>query len=483
MRKTITTPNRSTTFIQSWWAKAHLFLFTAILFSCEEDLNLLGFRGDDQRFKVYYEEIPVSSSIILLDSVRSMNYLSTETTRLLVGSYSDPLMGEVMAKGFSQIRPSDITSFIPGGSVFDSAILQLRFDFYNYGPDADDPTPFELSIHEITESLSLQNIYFSKSSATYNPTAIGSVATTIDQVLFDKELNDTDADSLIVVKIKLAQNYGQRLFDSIDPEDENFSNFNLFKERIKGLAIVPTVSETIAGISNTSNSSLTVYYHTGETVGTRTFLLTGVSFSNITSDRSSTELSGLTNYHEEFLPPSNRYVQSGIGIATKLDFSGFYDLIDEYPNVIINSAELVIDNVAEPGDFEYPTMGLAMLDENNKFRELTLTGDKDSAEYVSFQNKIVLGSFLSSDVFSAPYAITDVTTLLGLTYSKDDDKFVSYPTLFFQQLYALKEEKRYTDWALVPISPTPTKTVNRAVFNKDNIKLKVYYTRPNIPAN
>jgi hypothetical protein len=94
-----------------------------------------------------------------------------------------------------------------------------------------------------------------------------------------------------------------------------------------------------------------------------------------------------------------------------------------------------------------------------------------------------MGNFLSNDAFSVPYAITDATTLLGLTYLKDDNKFTSFPTLFFQQLYALKEEKRYTDWALVPVSPTPTKTVNRAVFNKDNIKLKVYYTRPNIPAN
>jgi hypothetical protein len=482
LRKTITTPNRSTTFIQSWWAKAHLFLFTAILFSCEEDLNLLGFRGDDQRFKVYYAEIPVPSSVLLLDSVRSMNYLSTETTRLLVGSYSDPLLGEVTAKGFAQFRATDISSFIPENAIYDSAILQLRFDFYNYGTNG--PTPLELSIHELTSEMPLDELYFSNTDIPYNPTPIATDSLGIDQVLFDKELNDTDADSLVVVSVKLDQNFGQRLFDAINPEDENFTNFNLFKNRFKGLAFVPTVADKIVGISNTSNSFLTVYYHVGEAVGSRIFLFSAVnSFSNITSNRSSTELSALTNYHEEFLPPTNRYVQSGVGIATKLDFSGFYDLIDDYPNVVINSVELAIDNVAEPGDFEYPTIGLVMLDENNKFRKMTLTADKDSAEYLSFKNKIVLGTFLSSDAFTAPYAITDATTLLGLTYSKDDDKFVSYPTLFFQQLYALKEEKRYTDWALVPVSPTPTKTVNRAVFNKDNIKLKVYYTRPNIPAN
>lgn len=474
MRKTITTPNRSTIFIRNWWAKAHLFIFTALLFSCDEDLNLLGFRGDDQRFKVYYAEIPVPSSVLLLDSVQSMNYSSLETTRLLVGSYSDPLLGEVQAIGFAQYRPTDITSFIASSSVFDSAILQLRFDFYNYG--ASSVTNFGFSIHELTDTLSFSNLYFSKSAAAYHPTPIGTVSTTIDQVLFDKELNDTDADSLVVVRSKLTQEFGQRLFDAINPEDERFSNFNLFKNRFKGFAIVPTVSQTIVGISNNSNSYLTIYYHTGETAGSRTFPIgTGISYSNITSDRSATELSGLTNYHEEFFPASNRYVQSGVGIATKLDFSGFYDLIDEFPNVIINSAELSIENIAAPGDLEYPTLGLVMLDENNKFKKLTT--EQDTTDYLAFNSKVRIGTLMSYDVLTAPYATSDVSTLLGLSYSSTENKFQSFPTLFFQQLYALRE-KRYPNWALTAVNPTPTKTVNRAVFNKDNIKLKVYYTRP-----
>lgn len=482
MRKTTTTPNRSTIFIQSWWVKAHLFFLTALLFSCEEDLNLLGFKGDDQRFKVYYEEIPVPSSVLLLDSVRSMNYSSLETTRLLVGSYSDPLLGEVKATAITQFRASDIISFIPDGSIFDSAVLQLRFDFYNYGSQG--ITPLELSIHELVSPLPLSDLYFSNSTVSYNSSPIGSISTDIDQALFDKELTDADEDSLIVVNIKLDNSFGQDLFNAIDPEDENFSNFNLFKERFKGFAIIPTTADKIVGISNNNNSFLTVYFNAGGTSNSRTFVLSsGVSYSNITSDRSATELSGLTNYHEDFFPATNRYVQSGVGIVTKLDFSGFYDLIDEYPNVIINSAELSIENVTDPGDLEYPALGLVMLDENNKFRKMTLTADKDSAEYVSFQNKIILGTFLNNDANTAPYAITDVSTLLGLGYSDDDDKFVSYPTLFMQQLYALKDERRYPYWALTAISPTSTKTVNRAVFNKDNIKLKVYYTRPNDPEN
>jgi len=408
-----------------------------------------------------------------------MNYLSTETTRLLVGSYSDPFLGEVHAKGFAQFRALDITSFVPDGSIFDSVVLQLRFDFYNYGSQG--ITPLELSIHELTSSLPLSDLYFSNSIVSYNSEPIGSISTNIDQALFDKELTDTDEDSLVVVNIKLSNNFGQDLFNAIDPEDENFSNFNLFKERFKGLALIPSTSDKIVGISNGNNSFLTVYFNAGGTSSSRTFVLnSGVSYSNITSDRSATELSGLTNYHEEFFPAANRYVQSGVGIATKLDFSGFYDLIDEYPNVIINSAELSIENVSNPGDLELSTLGLVMLDENNKFKKLVTK--QDTTDYLAFENKLLIGTLISNDAQVAPYAISDVTSLLGLSYSTDDDKLLSFPTLFFQQLYALRE-KRYPTWALTALNPTSTKSVNRAVFNKDDIKLKVYYTRPNVSEN
>lgn len=117
-----------------------------------------------------------------------------------------------------------------------------------------------------------------------------------------------------------------------------------------------------------------------------------------------------------------------------------------------------------------------MLDENNKFKKLRT--EQDTTDYIAFENKLLIGTLISNDAVTAPYAISDVTSLLGFSYSATDDKMLSFPTLFFQQLYALRE-KRYPNWALTTLTPISTKTVNRAVFNKDNLKLKIYYTRPN----
>jgi Domain of unknown function (DUF4270) len=462
----------------------------AILFSCEEDLYNLGFKGDDQRFKVYYAEIPIPSSVLLMDSVRSMNFSSRETNRLLVGSYVDPQMGEVRAKGFAQIRPGNITSFLPFDAVYDSVVFQARLDFYNYGTEL--TTPFELSIHEISDNLSSENIYFSKSEVSYLPEPLGSISTLIDPVYLDSLLPYAETDTVLLIKTKLSQSFGQRLFDAINPEDENFTNFNLFKKEFKGFAFVPTESNKLIGIRNISSTNtpstlVLVYYHytddSGTTpttrVGVRAFSLDlGVSFSNITSDRSGTELSGLTNYHEEFSSPLNRYVQSGVGIATKLDFNGFYDLIDDFDNVIINSAELAIDNLSEDSDLEFPVLGLVMLDENNRLRPANLTDEQDTTDFIALQNRVLIGPSITADALPGRYAASDGFSFLGLSYSKDDNKFVSYPTQFFQQLYKLEDESRYRYWALTAIDPTPTKSVNRAVFNKDNIKLRIYYTRP-----
>jgi hypothetical protein len=457
----------------------------AILFSCEEDLYNLGFKGDDQRFKVYYAEIPIPSSVLLMDSVRSMNFSSRETNRLLVGSYVDPVMGEVTARAFSQFRVTDFVSFLPADAVYDSVVFQARLDFYNYG--SKDITDFDLSIHEVTEVIPLEDLYFSKSEVTYDPTPLGSISKRLDPIYLNKELPYADSDSILVIKTQLSPSFGQRLFDAIDPEDENFTNFSLFKNQFKGLAIIPTASDKIIGIRNTSNSFVIMYYHyldnstspaTTKT-GSRIFTLgSGISFSNITSNRSGTELSGLINYHEEFSSPLNRYVQSGVGIATKLDFNGFYDLIDDFDNVIINSAELAIDNPTEDDDLAFPVLGLVMLDENNRLRPASLTDEQNTTDFIALQNRVLIGPSITADALPGRYAASDGFSFLGLSYSKDDDKFVSYPTQFFQQLYNLEDESRYRYWALTAIDPTPTKSVNRAVFNKDNIKLRIYYTRP-----
>jgi len=73
-----------------------------------------------------------------------------------------------------------------------------------------------------------------------------------------------------------------------------------------------------------------------------------------------------------------------------------------------------------------------------------------------------------------------------MDYSSTDKKFSGSYTLFLQQLAITAENKRrFQFYLLTPSGPglPNTKTINRAVFPKEKIKLKIHYTKPTTPLN
>ncbi len=52
-------------------------------FSCEDEASVLGFKNQNQKFEASYIEIPIESSVLLLDSQRTSNFVfQNETNRL-----------------------------------------------------------------------------------------------------------------------------------------------------------------------------------------------------------------------------------------------------------------------------------------------------------------------------------------------------------------------------------------------------------------
>jgi hypothetical protein len=88
-------------------------------FSCSEETSPLGFKNPDPKFENRYIEIPVTSSVILLDSVRTSNGdASNDLNRLIVGKHIDPIFGEVTASAFAQIYPSsNLVNLEPTGTA------------------------------------------------------------------------------------------------------------------------------------------------------------------------------------------------------------------------------------------------------------------------------------------------------------------------------------------------------------------------------
>src|SRR5688572_25445292 len=134
---TKTPQNRIIISIMNLWAKRigqlAILPIALFFFACEDEASLLGYKNPNTKFEVKYIEIPLESSVLLLDSQRTSNYLfNNETNRLLVGQYVDQQFGSITSTAFTQYFTTTGAK-LAAGAVFDSVSIQLAFDLYNYG--------------------------------------------------------------------------------------------------------------------------------------------------------------------------------------------------------------------------------------------------------------------------------------------------------------------------------------------------------------
>ncbi len=194
-----------------------VFAVALFFFSCQDEASLLGYKNPNTKFQVSYVEIPIESSVLLLDSQRTSNlYINNQLyngqSRLLIGQYVDDQFGKVSATAYSQFFTNTFTK-LPAGSAFDSVTVQVRFDFYNYGSTS--ATPQTISVYEMDEDLIRADRYkyVSKSEVQVKPTLLGSKEFTINPTDFNKYITD-QLDTTITLRISLAKPFGEQIFES-----------------------------------------------------------------------------------------------------------------------------------------------------------------------------------------------------------------------------------------------------------------------------
>ena len=486
------------------WAKrvgqlAIMLAVALFFFSCQDESSVLGFRNPNSKFKVFYVEIPIESSIYLRDSLRTSNFSYVgEVNRLLVGNYVDEAFGNITASAFSQFYTS-FFSKVGSTAEYDSVSLQLRFDLYNYGPLT--TTEQSIGVYELDQDLKSDSLayYFNKTNIAYS-TLLGSKSFSIDPETFNEfALSSTDYDSVITVNVPLDFNFGQRIFDSAvrfrdatSREDSSFVFYAEFIKEFKGIVIRPEVMDKMIGFKPTATeTTIKIHYHEAD-VDSLSFNLTlsnVLGFNQITADRSASELSDVNQYYQDYLPSTdNRYIQSGTGILTKLDFSNFYEFVDTIPNILINSAELLVESV-QPSDYPPPAgLSMRLLQDNNRMKKYSSSRPQDVADYLAYKGYLLFDVVTQN---GAPLVENDSVFYANdrnalLAYSKTNNTYTASMPLFFQQL-ALKDEKPkfkyfvlypHSEAGTKPASQSAAKTVNRAIFPKDKITLRVYYTKP-----
>jgi len=463
-----------------------LFLF----FACEEESTLLGYKADS-RFDVNFIEIPIGSSVYLADSIFTTNIGVGD--RFLVGSYTDDLLGQVSSTAYTQYLRSGSIMDSLAFSTFDSVTLRLSLDFYNYG--SGENTPQFISVYDLADTLInvayVDSLYYFNHSQVPIFKKLGEKTFSVDPVLLNEYADDADNETEVEIKVPLDDAFGLSLFRSalafeVD-KDSTYYFYSRFLREFKGLAIIPESSDKILGINPlAANTMIVVHFHRDinnrrDSLMFKFSYLT--SFNEITASRSGDVADIVNTYDEKFPPSGNRYVQNGVGLLTKLDFSQFLSFADTIPAMIINSAQVIIDDVQEESEFLKPHKGLGLRIVYNSLRVRSDT-TRANFEAISEYKSTVSWGTISSAVPSGYVTAERSAQPLSMNLIEDEDSgkkyYSGFVTLFAQELFNNYKTGGpvFSKMALYPTSPQIGKSVERTYFGENAPRLRVYYTIP-----
>jgi hypothetical protein len=458
-----------------------LLAVALFFFSCEDPTSI-GFPNPNDKFEIHTIEIPLETSTMLVDSVITDNKITRDGVSL-VGRYQDNVFGTVTAESYLQFY-SATGAQLPANAVFDSLTAQFRLNFYSYGL-AGGVTTEKFTIHEITQdSLSRlsANPYFYNSSLQYDPTALAELSILVDYDTLKKNLGLVAASrDTLVAYSRLSDEFGQRLFDmSQSSEFKTREQIRNFISQMKGLVLVPSESSAILGLDLTPGfTNLILHYHTpADTLKAGfSFFSNGFnlpSFTHIETDRTGSPLAGFVPY-QELNTGDQRYIQSGSAVITKVDLGNLYKVLDTLSNILVNSAQFVIDGVESPAGYPInDAIALRLMNENNLYANTALLTDRE--RYGNYTHIYPDGKYLG---VLADNATPQAPAFATLGYSSTNKQLSTFASLFVQSLFANKSlPNRIPYLALYPVRPAINRSVNRTIFNKSSIKLKLAYTQP-----
>lgn len=435
----------------SLWVRQFVLIFGLIftLFACEDSGRIgLDLDPESGTFTAKYVEIPMRTSVLLLDSVYTRGH-----SRLLVSHFRDPEFGVVDTRGYARLFLG-LSPFEPDdNAVFDSLIFKFGLT-YQYGPK--DYLPQGLNVHELLDTIG-NELKFSWDSTAYMQEPIGQG--NFNLIRLDTIWLDT------VLSIRLADTLGLRFLQGAKDNPETFANHSKFTKFFNGIALTPPATNTKALAVNllSGDSKVTLYYHVPPDTVLKSYAFNFFStdgynsssafYHSIKPDFSGTALEGLKETNVEFDPGDGlTYTQAGTGVVTRLSLSPLYKFLDTISNVVVNRAELTfqtetfVDYLSPPGP-----MQIYVINTDNQF------------VFVNGQPKKLRNE-------------EDPSKELFLTYHEDEvtgiRTYQGVVSIFTQELISGNSED-----SLLVIRPFNSgSTVNRFVSDNTTVMLKLYYS-------
>jgi len=433
-----------------------ILLFVLTLFSCGTDT-------DTGEFTVGSDYLALSNKVIMIDTVTvemsTINFDSLVTSsrsRILIGNYEDPVFGKVKSDSYFQLSTTTYALNNTGSDtqavnyVFDSISMILKYDNYYYGDTTKVQT---FNIHRLTQKVKPNtddSNFYNNSTLAYDSQSLGTISF---------KPRPTEKDS---INIRMNDEFGSALFQKIKKRE--ITDFDSFTEYLKGLVLVPDTSNSanVIGFS-VSTSKVRMYYSKYQAEADEVpyiidFTIADIAkqFNSISLDRTGTILQNLpisSSKLSSTLTNNQGFIQSGTGVACKIDFPNIKQFKNIATNGAIVDAQLILKPVNNSYSDQYPladSLSVYVGDNLNRISS-TLVNSANSTVYGILNKK--------SDEFNENIGYT-------------------IPIGNFLQKEMLKQSDSRS--SLILTLPSISKSVNRIVLGdqkhlNNKIQLKIYY--------
>jgi hypothetical protein len=332
-----------------------LFLFITVFTSCQTD-NLTG------DFVVGSDYLSLNNKVVLIDTltvdVSTVNFDSLVTSnqsRILIGNYTDPILGKIKSESYFELTPS---SYSLGGNTsdtqtniyqFDSIAVILKYDRYYYGDTTKSQT---ISIHQLTQKVKPKTDevnFYNNSTLAYNTTSIGT------KTFYPRPIGKDS------INVQIDATFGKNLFNKLN--NNEITSSDEFNDYFKGITIKST-SNSANVIGFNTSTILRLYYkqtnlNSEKNTLTKDFAINDITkqFNTITLDKTGTIIQNLPDSKNKLLSglTSNRsFIQSGTGLACRVDFPFLNQIKYISEKGIIVDAQLVIKPIKNSASTLYP---------------------------------------------------------------------------------------------------------------------------------
>lgn len=326
-----------------------LLLVQALFISCDNDSTLIGesLQPPSERIRAYYlDTLSIRAFTLSQDSILSSeNYLAT------AGHLEDYYFGSSSASFLFRVR-LDEEDFAPGpNAIADSLVLTLLPDSY-YG---DSTTRMNLKVFRLDEDIFLESDYYSNLKPKIDEATEHAAAITVTDTL---------------VRFVLDTTFFVNVLQEIDTIDSNAE----LREYFKGVYVTvdpePVGGEGAIMLFNllSSESKMTIYYHTPTDTAEYEFLISNTSarVNLFSHDHSRSMVHIDTTGTDE---GRMIFVQGLAGTCARIDFPSLGDL-KEMGDMAINKAEITFRIFNREDSALYPppeSLVLYILTEEGEF--------------------------------------------------------------------------------------------------------------------